>query len=187
MNELLWYVSRATGVVSIALLTAVVVLGVVLAGRRTTNGAHAAVVTALHRWLGLGVTAFLVAHIATAIVETYVSIGWVSAVVPFTSGYEPLWVGLGTLAVDLVAAIAVTSYWRHRMSERAWRAVHLLSYALWPLALVHGIAMGTSTEPILRGVTVACGVVGGLALCWRVQARPADRVKRERALEEVWS
>lgn len=187
MNELLWYVSRATGVVSIVLLTAVVVLGVVLAGRRSPDGARAALITALHRWLGLGVTAFLLVHITTAVLETYVPIGLVAAVVPFTAGYQPLWVGLGTLALDLVVAIGATSYWRHRLSERVWKAVHLLSYALWPLALVHGIAMGTSAEPVLRGATILCGVVGGLALCWRVQARPADRVQRDHVLEQVWS
>lgn len=187
MNELLWFVSRATGVVSIVLLTAVVVLGIVLAGRRTARADHAAVVTALHRWLGLGVAAFLVVHIATAILETYVPIGIVSAVVPFTSGYAPVWVGLGTLALDLVAAIAVTSYWRHRMPERAWRAVHLLSYALWPMALAHGIALGTSVEPVLRGITILCGIVGAAAIAWRLQSTPPDRTRRDRALEQVWS
>ena len=187
MNELLWYVSRATGIVSIVLLTTVVVLGVVLAGRRASKGEHAAVVMALHRWLGLGVTAFLLVHIATAVLETYVPIGLISAVVPFTSAYSPLWVGLGTLALDLVAAVAVTSYWRHRMPERAWRAVHLLSYALWPMAVVHGIALGTGSEPILRGTTILCGVVGAGAVAWRLQSSTADRVQRERALEKVWS
>ena len=57
----------------------------------------------LHRWLSLGMVVFLVVHIATAIAETYVSIDAISAIVPFTSGYETLWVGLGTLAVDLLA------------------------------------------------------------------------------------
>ncbi|TQM65182.1 NADH-ubiquinone oxidoreductase-F iron-sulfur binding region domain-containing protein [Humibacillus xanthopallidus] len=136
MNELLWFVSRATGVASIVLLTVVLVLGLVTSGRRRPHAESAAVVIAVHRWLSLGMVVFMVGHAATAIAETYVSIDLVSAVLPFTSGYETLWVGLGTLAVDIMLAVVVTSLLRHRLAERTWRRVHLLSYALWPMALV---------------------------------------------------
>ena len=100
MNETLWYLSRATGVASIVLLTVVVVLGVLTSGRRRPHGEHATVVMAVHRWLSLGMVAFLVVHVATAVAETYVSIDLVSALVPFTSGYETAWVGLGMLRIS---------------------------------------------------------------------------------------
>ncbi len=187
MNLALWYLSRGTGLASIALLTAVVVLGMVTSGRRRPHGERATVVMAVHRWLSLGMVSFLAVHVATAIAETYVSIDAISAVVPFTSGYERFWVGLGTLAVDLVAAVSVTSWLRHRLSERAWRTVHLASYALWPMALVHGFALGTSDQPLLRGITVACGVVGVGAVVWRLLASHADRERRDVALEGQWS
>ena len=103
-NELLWYTSRATGTASIVLLTGVVILGATISGRGARSRDGATIVTALHRWLSLGMTVFLLLHVATAVVETYVSIDLVSAVFPFTSGYEPLWVGLGTLAFDLFVA-----------------------------------------------------------------------------------
>lgn len=187
MNEIQWFVSRATGAVSIVLLTVVIVLGATTAGRRRPQGDQATVVMALHRWLGLSMVAFLGLHIVTAVVETYVSIGWLSVLVPFTSGYEPLWVGLGTLAMDVLVAVALTSFLRHRIPERAWRAVHLASYALWPLALVHGIAMGTSDQPLLRGTTVASAVVGGLAVLWRVQATHHDRARRTLVEAQGWT
>ena len=187
MNLALWYVSRATGLVSLVLLTAVLVLGVVLSGRRRPHGGSATVVMALHRWWALGVSTFLVAHIVTAVVETYVDLGWISVLVPFTAGYEPLWVGLGTLAVDLVVAVGVTSYARHRLPERAWRAVHVLSYLLWPLAVVHGVAMGTADQPILRGVSIACGVVGAAAVAWRLSTTHHDDRRRSLVAARGWS
>ncbi len=187
MNAALWYLSRGTGVASIALLTAVLVLGMVTSGRRRPHGERATVVMAVHRWLSLGMVSFLAVHVATAVAETYVSIDAISAVVPFTSGYEPFWVGLGTLAVDLVAAVSVTSWLRHRLSERAWRVVHLSSYALWPMALVHGFVLGTSDQLLLRGVTAACGVVGVGAVLWRLLASHADRERRDVALGGEWS
>ncbi|MEP6854640.1 MAG: hypothetical protein ABJA33_04180 [Pedococcus sp.] len=186
MNELLWFVSRATGTVSIVLLTVVLVLGALTAGRRS-RAVSQTVVVGLHRSLALGTSAFLLAHIATAVLETYVSIDWISAVVPFTSGYEPLWVGLGTLAFDIILAVVATSLLRHRLSRRVWKAVHLTAFALWPMALVHGYAMGTSAEPLLRMVPVACAVVGGLALTWRAAAGYADQHRRQAVLTQEWS
>jgi DMSO/TMAO reductase YedYZ heme-binding membrane subunit len=98
-----------------------------------------------------------------------------------------LWVGFGTLALDLLAAVAVTSYFRHRLPERGWRVVHLLSYALWPMALVHGIALGTSSEPVLRGITIACAVAGAAAVAWRLGATHHDRTRRESVAAQGWS
>ena len=90
MSSALWYLSRATGVVTIVLLTLVVCLGVVTAGRRRPHGESATVVMGLHRWLSLGMVVFLGVHITTAIVDGYVSISWLAVVIPFVSGYEPL-------------------------------------------------------------------------------------------------
>ncbi|MEO7061782.1 MAG: ferric reductase-like transmembrane domain-containing protein [Lapillicoccus sp.] len=187
MNELMWFVSRATGVASITLLTAVLVLGLVTGSRRPPSGIRSAVVMGLHRSLALGATAFLFVHIATAIAESYVSIDVISAIVPFTSGYETAWVGLGTVAVDLVAAIVITSLLRHRLPERAWRAVHLLAFAFWPIAVVHGLALGTSSEFLLRGITIACASVGLAALGWRLLATSPDVERRQSVLAQEWS
>ncbi|GAA1903423.1 ferric reductase-like transmembrane domain-containing protein [Lapillicoccus jejuensis] len=187
MNEILWYASRATGVASITLLTAVVVLGMLTASRRPPRGVRSAVVIGLHRSLALGASLFLLVHIATAIAETYVNIDLVSALVPFTSGYETAWVGLGTLAFDIVLALVATSLLRHRLPERAWRTVHWAAYAFWPMALIHGLALGTSSEPLLRGTTIACAVVGAAALVWRVGATDPDRERRSAVLAQEWS
>lgn len=187
MNELLWFVSRAAGVVSVAMLTVVVVLGLVTASRRRPKGIRSAVVMGLHRSLSLGASVFLVVHVATAVVETYVSIDWVSAIVPFTSGYQRAWVGLGTIAVDLVAAIVITSLLRHRLPERVWKGVHVSAFAFWPMAVVHGIAMGTSDEPILRWISIGCAVAGAAALGWRVLATDADTERRRSVALQEWS
>lgn len=186
-GQALWFVSRATGVVSIVLLTLVVCLGMVTAGRRRPHGESATVVMGLHRWLSLGMLAFLGTHIVTAIADGYVSIGWLSVLVPFTSGYETLLVGLGTLGVDLLVALLVTSYLRHRIPEHRWRLIHWLSYAMWLVALGHGFFMGTSDQPVLRVVSVTCAVVGGLALSWRVIATHADGERRREIDAQEWT
>ena len=187
MNELLWYTSRATGVLSIVLLTVVVVLGMLTSGRRRPHGESATIVMALHRWRSLGMLVFLGAHIATAVAETYVSIDAISAVLPFTSGYETVWVGLGTLAFDVLLAVVVSSLVRNHVPERAWRRIHLLSYAMWPMAVVHGLALGTSDELLLRGTTFVCLLVGAGAAVWRWTATHADRERRAHIAAQRWS
>ena len=186
-NELLWYLSRATGITSIALLTAVLLLGGVTSGRRRPVGERATILMGLHRWLSLGMVAFLGVHITTAIAETYVSIDWISALVPFTSAYSTAWVGLGTLAFDLVLAVVATSLLRQRIPERLWRRVHWGAYAMWPIALVHGLMLATSAEPILTAITIACGAVGAAGIAWRLSTGHADRDARRGALQGEWS
>lgn len=187
MNHLLWYLSRATGILSIVLLTAVLVLGMMISGRRRPEGDSATVVMAMHRWLSLGMVAFLLTHIATAIAETYVSIDLISAVVPFTSAYRTFWVGLGTLAFDILVAVTVTSYYRDRLSPRAWRAIHLLSYFLWPIAVIHGFVLGTANEPLLRAITGLCGVVGAAVIGWRLTTTHHDRERRDNIAAQEWT
>ncbi len=186
-NELLWYLSRATGIVSIVLMTTVVVLGMLISGRRRPGADSSTVVMATHRWLSLGMVAFLITHVATAIAETYVSIDLVSALVPFSSAYQPFFVGLGTLAVDILIAVLATSFLRHRLSPRAWKAVHWLSYAMWPIALVHGFVLGTASEPLLRAITGVCGVVGAAAVGWRLTSTHHDRDRRRHIATQEWT
>ena len=183
----LWYISRASGVVTLALFTAVVCLGIVTAGRRRPRGRTATVVMGLHRWLPVGTLVFLAVHIVTAIVDGYVTIGWLAVLVPFASRYETLLVGLGTVAVDLLVVILVTSYLRHRIPERAWRAIHWANYALWAFAVVHGIALGTSNQPLLRALSIASSLVVAAFVVWRLVTSHADRSRRVLIASQEWS
>ena len=187
MNQTLWYVSRAAGTLSIVLMTVVMILGLVLSGARQRAGTRTTVIQGVHRSLALGMLTFLVVHIATAVAETYVHIDLISAFVPFTSPYRRFLVGLGTLGADILAAVIVTSVLRHRISQRVWRIVHRATFAMWPLTIWHGIAMGTSNEPLLRGTTIACAVAGGVVLLWRFAGSHRDSARRREVLRQEWT
>jgi len=134
-----WYASRATGVISLLLFSTVAILGIMVNRQGRLPGLPRFAVTGLHRNLSLLTVAFLGIHIVTAIVDGYAGIPWLSAVVPFTSGYERFWIGLGTVAVDLVVAVVITSLLRHRLTPSVWRAVHLLSYLCYPVTIAHSL------------------------------------------------
>ena len=171
-GAVLWYVNRATGLTSLVLMTATLVLGTLVRRRARIPGLPRFAVQGLHRNVSLLSALLLITHIATAIVDSYVDIGVSSAVVPFVAGYRPFAVGLGTLAVDLFLLVLVTSLLRNRLPLRLWKTVHLTSYLLWPLAFVHGITAGTD----LGGGWLLVLVLGcAVAATWASVAALATR------------
>lgn len=160
--QALWYLSRATGLVSFVVLSLVVVLGATLSRRGRLPGLPRFAGVGLHRNASLFAVVLLVVHIVTAIADPYVSIGWLAAVVPFTSGYEPLWLGLGAFAMDLALVVVVTSLLRFRIGIKAWRAVHWLAYAAWPVAAIHGIGAAADLRSGAL-LAVALGVIATVA------------------------
>jgi predicted ferric reductase len=180
----LWYASRATGVVTLLLLTTVVVLGILVNRQGRLPGLPGFAVTGLHRNVSLLAVAFLAIHVVTAIADPYVTIGLAAAVLPFASPYKPLWLGLGAISLDLVAALILTSLARGRMSRRAWRAIHWLGYAAWPLAILHSIGSSTDAHSgLVLGVLAACVLATMTALAWRLShaAREVPRAGRAAA------
>jgi methionine sulfoxide reductase heme-binding subunit len=177
----LWYASRATGVVTLVLLTAVVVLGMLVNRQGRLPGLPGFAVTGLHRNISLLSVVFLAIHVLTAIADPYVTIGLAATVLPFTSPYKPLWLGLGALSLDLIAALILTSLMRARMNRRAWRGIHWLAYAAWPLAVLHSIGSSTDMRSgVMLAVLVSCVVAACAAAAWRVShaARQTPRARR---------
>ena len=181
----LWYATRATGAVALVLLTGTVMLGIVGTARLATPRWPRIVTSALHRNLALLVVCFLAVHILTAMLDTFAPVGWASVLIPFASAYRPLWLGLGTLAFDLVLALVITSLLRARLGLRAWRSVHWLAYAAWPVALWHGLGTGSDARlPLVLGIDAACVVAVLAATGWRLTlaAGPGRRLAGMTAL-----
>ena len=145
-GPLLWYLNRATGLTLLVLLTASVVLGVLSTGGRAGRGLPAFVTQHLHRNVALLSVVALVVHVLTAVGDTFVDIRWWHALQPFGAEYEPLWLGLGALSLDLIAVVAITSALRTRLSHRVWRSVHYASWAAWVCALAHTLGIGTDID-----------------------------------------
>ena len=167
--HVLWFVTRGAGVVSLLLLTAVVVLGVAGATRWRSVRWPRFVVAGLHRNLTLLALVFIAIHVITTVTDGYAPISIVSAVLPFTSLYRPIWLGLGAIAFDLLIALTVTSLLRMRIGYRTWRGLHWFAYASWPIALVHALGTGSDVRMSwLQLVAAVCVVAVAAAALWRV-------------------
>jgi len=166
-----WYLSRASGFVSLVLFTTSVALGLLTAGRVASASWPRFVTEGLHRNVALVTVSFVIVHAITITFDTYVGISVFAAVIPFISVYLPLWVGFGAIAFDVLLTLVITSLLRTRMSHRAWRLVHWLSYVGWPVALAHTIGVGTDRLWVIAVVTLCLLTVltaGGVRLAgWR--------------------
>jgi predicted ferric reductase len=166
-----WYLSRASGFVSLALFTISVALGLLTAGRVASTNWPRFVTEGVHRNISLVTVSFVAVHALTITLDKYVGISVYAAVVPFVSHYLPVWVGFGAIAFDVLLTLVITSLLRTRLSHRTWRLVHWLAYVGWPTALAHTIGVGTDRLWVLVVVGLCLVVVlaaGGVRLAgWR--------------------
>jgi sulfoxide reductase heme-binding subunit YedZ len=182
MTDAFWYFARGSGVVTLILLTVVVALGIGARSGRTAFGLPRFAVNLLHRNAALLAVVFLGFHVVGLLFDPYAQLRLFDLVLPFAGNYQPFWQGLGTVGLDLIVAIVVTSLLRQRIGARAWRIVHWLAYLCWPVALLHGLGTGTDNGTWwLWAISVTCAAVVGAAVAWRLSptfARFPNRVER---------
>jgi predicted ferric reductase len=177
-----WYLTRSSGAVALVLLTVALVLGIVDVGRWSTTGWPRFVIDSLHRNASLLALVFLGLHIITAVLDSFAPISLLNSVIPFTGSYRPFWLGLGALSFDLMLAVILTSLLRRRMGHSTWRAVHWLSYASWPIALLHGLGTGSDVKSTwLLAISIGCLVAAVAAVLVRISLGWPDRLAQRGA------
>ena len=166
-----WYAARAGGVVAYVLLSTVVILGLALAGKERLRNWPRFAVEDVHRFGGLLVGCFVWLHVLTLVVDAEAHVSLVQAIVPFSSTYSPLWTGLGTVAAELLLALALANRYRKRISYRVWRRLHYLNFAVWLAATWHGIGAGTDSGAAWMLAIYLSAIVTVSALLLRRAAR----------------
>jgi predicted ferric reductase len=172
----LWDLGRGSGVAALVMLTVSVALGIVGRSGRAAFGLGRFGLNELHRTAALTGVGLVVLHLVTLFFDPYAQLRVVDMVLPFLGNYRPLWLGLGTLAVDLLLVVTAVSLMRQRVGPRVFRAVHWATYALWPVALMHAFGTGTDAATLwldLVGLACVAGVVG--AVGWRTSESFAGR------------
>jgi predicted ferric reductase len=170
-DEALWALGRGTGITALGFLTISVALGIATRSGRPLQGLPRFAVADVHRFAALAGTLLVTLHVTLLFLDPYAQLRVVDFVVPFLGAYRPLWQGLGTLALDLLLVIVVSSLLRHRVGVRAFRAVHWLTYALWPIALAHALGNGTDAYRVwFLAFAGCCGLTVAIALGWRLRS-----------------
>ncbi|HEY1825766.1 MAG TPA: ferric reductase-like transmembrane domain-containing protein [Acidimicrobiales bacterium] len=181
----LWYISRATGLVTLVLFTFVIVLGTLVSNRVGGRRVGRFEVNELHRSLSLIAMVFLAIHVLTTVLDTYVATGLLSSIVPFVSRYDRFGVAVGTVSIDLMLAVWISSLAKSRVRPQSWRYIHWLSWLAFISAILHTFLIGSDAR-VSWGLALcsACAAVVAAAVLWRAFARP-QRARGRTALSPL--
>ena len=115
-------------------------------------------------------------HVGSLLFDPFAQLRLVDVLFPFLGSYRPFWLGLGTLALDLLAVVTVVSLLRHRVGPRVFRGVHWLTYLLWPVAWLHALGTGTDAGSVwMTGVAATCFAAVSAAVAWRLLPSYGER------------
>lgn len=169
MSAALWAFGRGFGVVALVMFTIAIVLGIVARSGRPLPGIGRFGASDLHRTAALTGVGLVVLHVGTLLFDPFAQLKIVDFFLPFLATYRPLWLGLGTLALDLLAVVTVVSLLRQRVGPRVFKAVHWAVYVLWPFALLHSLGSGTDAATLwFRGLAALCVGAVVAAVSWRL-------------------
>ncbi|HYM66471.1 MAG TPA: ferric reductase-like transmembrane domain-containing protein [Patescibacteria group bacterium] len=154
-----WYIDRSAGEVTILLLSAVVILGIM---RSAIPSALPFVVEGIHRRLALLAIAFGGLHVIASLLDPYANLGPLDAMVPFASAYRATWLGLGVVSAYIYVAVVLSSWPVRRLSRVWWRWLHRTTYIAWAVALIHTLGTGTDARNnvfLLLNIAAVAGVL----------------------------
>jgi methionine sulfoxide reductase heme-binding subunit len=175
-GQIWWFLARSSGIVAWLMLTASVIWGIFLSTKAFPEHRRPAWLLDLHRWLGSLTVAFVALHLVALVADSYVQFDLLDLAVPFASEWKPMAVALGVVATWLLAAVQVSSLLTRRLSRRAWRGVHLTSYAVFWSSSMHGALAGTDRGAWLYQATAVASLVAvAWALVYRVMNRRSVR------------
>ena len=183
----IWLAARATGIVTLLLLTFQICVGLVLS--HPTNKSTWKLSKRVFPWhehVWVFVTAFLAVHIVSLILDPYAGVGIVGSFIPGLSGYRTSPVALGTLALYAFLITAITAKYTKLLPPGAWLTIHRLSLVVFGLAWLHGMLAGTDSGA-LRLLYIGTGLAVLVAGTYRYWASRKNRPSFETARPEVHS
>lgn len=169
-SEALWALGRGNGIVALAFLTLSVALGVASRSGRPLFALPRFGIADVHRFVALAAVLLVAVHVGLLFFDPYAKLRIIDFVVPFLGAYRPIWQGLGTVAADLLIVVILTSLLRHRLGLRTFRAVHITTYLLWPIALAHALGNGTDTGHVwFQAFAGCCAALVVAVVIWRLR------------------
>lgn len=175
-----WYLSRSAGLVAYLLLWGSVVWGLLLSARPGGRLRPPALFDA-HQFLSNAALGFAFFHALVLIGDRYASFPLSAILAPFAGTYKPALVALGQIALWLSLFISLSFLVRKQIGQRRWRAFHYVSFAVFWMALLHSVAIGSDTNLLwVRWMYIGTGAAVALLTVYRIvrtgrSARPAQQ------------
>ena len=152
-TDLIWIIARSTGTASLVALTLSVLTGIALRSGTFAWLSHNRGVRVVHGfltvlWIPLGL-----AHVIALLFDRYAQVGLVDLVVPFGVSYGRLAIGLGTISMQLILVVLVSTWLRSSLTNGQWQLFHRLSYVAFVAAFAHGVMSGADlANPVVASL-----------------------------------
>ena len=177
LHYLWWLISRASGVVALALVSLSVLMGLAMAARAIPRPGWKRTVARLHEHVALTALAAVGLHGVSLLGDTWLKPGLRGIAIPFALHYRPGFTGAGIIAGYLMVLVGPSFYVRRRIGAGRWRKLHRVSAAIWLLSVVHTLGAGSdATAPWLRAMVLApVAPIAYLLVLRLARERPATR------------
>ena len=185
-------VAATIGFVSYAALWGGTLWGTVLrSGWATSRLRHQTVYSVHMHVILLGLTLGIV-HGIVQMAAPYGKVRAIDVVVPFIDRADPIGVGLGVVALELMIATALSVLIQRRLGYARWRALHSLGYLSFTMVAAHLLISGSEMYPAPVRTAVAGSwavvVLAGVSTVAPVARMPRavlDRLSPRHRAEEV--
>ncbi len=179
-----WYLSRASAFVAYGLLWLSMMMGLLMTNKLARSWPGAAAAFDMHQYVGLLGLLFASFHALILLGDQYIGYTLPQLLVPFAStSYKPFVVGLGQVGLYVMALVSITFYLRRWIGKRTWRVIHFLSFAVFLMALAHGLWSGTDST--VGWVQIMYWASGGSVLFLTIYRMLARLVEPQRSSKSL--
>jgi sulfoxide reductase heme-binding subunit YedZ len=183
-----WLASRASGLVALALITASVLLGLLMASKALRRPGLKPRLVATHEHLALAGLVSIAVHGITLLGDSWLHPGLSGVAIPFVIDHRPLWTGMGIIGGYLAAALGLSFYWRRRIGAKRWRSLHRATILVYVLAVAHTLGAGSDAGSTwVRVPMLTSGAAVLFLLTLRVLPARLDAQRSARRVPEVAS
>jgi predicted ferric reductase len=164
-----WMVIRGSGIIAFLLLAGSTVWGLLISTKVLGRAVRAKGVTWFHESLGIASLVATGVHMFVLFNHDFISFGYKDLFIPGASSWRPLAVALGVVAFYAMVVITTSFYVKRWIGQRAWRAIHMLTFGTFLSAGLHGALSGTDTSnPVVMGMYVGSLAIVAMLLIIRI-------------------
>lgn len=183
-EQIWWYIARSGGIVALILAAASVIWGLLLSSGYLDRNPPKKWLLSLHSWLGGLTVTFTGIHVLGLWLDSFIQYSIADLFVPFASDKAPgRWpIAWGVISFYFLLAVQGTSMMMKRLPRRWWRVIHMSSYGVLVMGIVHGAQAGTDiSNPIYIAGVLAVALTTIYLTTYRVLTRRRPRRSVEAA------
>lgn len=157
--NLVWFATRGTGIAAYLLMVGVMIYGILLSARASNGELPAPVSYAMHDYLTWLSLIFTAVHVFVLLLDQHVGYSLAQLLIPGTSAYQPLWIGVGQVGTYVFLAVTLSLYVKKLIGQRTWRIIHYLSYLSFLMVLAHSLFAGSDTTSLVMQIVYAVSAI----------------------------